>query len=89
MNPSPAQSLNQVTLSLYREGRDVPLRYFQDWALEQVRSLIPFDSAWWGSSAVEPMKIHWVHLHNCDKSILSIPTPRAGQAFMKKHYFGL
>ena len=83
MNPTAAQALNQVTLSLYREGRDVPLRIFQDWALEQVRSLIPFDSAWWGSSAVEPMKIHWLHLHNCDKSILKTYPPYIADDFFR------
>ena len=83
MNPTAAQLLNQVTLSLYREGRDVPLRNFQDWALEQVRRLIAFDSAWWGNAAVEPMKIHWLHLHNCDKSILKAYPPHMADDFFR------
>ena len=83
MNPPPAQALNKVTLSLYREGRDVPLRNFQDWALEQVRRLIPFDSAWWGNAAVEPMKIHWLHLHHCDKSILEAYPPYIADDFFR------
>lgn len=83
MNPPPAQALNKVTLSLYREGRDVPLRNFQDWALEQVRRLIPFDSAWWGNAAVEPMKIHWLHLHHCDKSLLEAYPPYIADDFFR------
>lgn len=83
MNPSSAQALNKVTLSLYREGRDVPLRNFQDWSLEPVLSLIPFDSAWWGNAAMEPMKIHWLHLHHCDKSILKAYQPHMAYDFFR------
>ena len=83
MNPTPAQLLNQVTLSLYREGRDVPLRGFQDWALEQVRRLIAFDAAWWGNAAALPMKIHWLHLHHCDKSILKAYPPHMADDFFR------
>ena len=64
-----ADSINQLTLSLYRDGRNISLRSFQDWALEQLRGLIAFDSAWWGNAAMEPNKIHWLHLYNCDASI--------------------
>ena len=64
------KALNQVTLCLYREGRDVQLHKFQDWALEQVKRVIGFDSAWWGNAAMKPIKIHWLHLYNCDASIL-------------------
>jgi DNA-binding CsgD family transcriptional regulator len=61
---------NQLVLSLYREGRDVPLARFQDWALEQVRTLIPFDSACWGNAAMELAAVHWLHLYGCDPSII-------------------
>ena len=74
---------NQVILALYREGRDIALRSYQDWALEQVRSLIPFDSAWWGNAAAEPMKIHWIHLHNCDASIMEVYPPYIAQDFFR------
>ena len=43
-----ARELNQLIVTLYREGRDMRLHNFQDWALERVRNLIHFDSAWWG-----------------------------------------
>ena len=61
----------------------MPLRNFQDWALEQVRSLIPFDSAWWGNAAIEPMKIHWLHLYNCDKSIARTYPPYMADDFFR------
>ncbi len=76
-------AVNQMILALYREGRDIPLRGYQDWALDQLRSLIPFDSAWWGNAAAEPMKIHWIHLHNCDDSILEAYTPYMSQDFFR------
>ena len=69
-NDLTSHALNQVVLSLYREGRDLQLHNFQDWALEQVRSVIAFDSAWWGNAALTPNKIHWLRLFNCDASIL-------------------
>ena len=77
------RAVNQVMLALYRVGRDVPLPGFQDWALEQVRSLIPFDSAWWGNGATEPMKIHWIHLQNCEASILETYAPYMLQDFFR------
>ena len=83
MTPITANSINQLTLSLYRDGRNISLRSFQDWALEQVRSLIPFDSTWWGNAAVEPMKIHWLHLHHCDKSILKAHPPHIADDFFR------
>src|ERR1035437_2164773 len=83
MNTVTAHAINQVTLSLYREGRDMLLHNFQDWALDQVRSLIPFDSAWGGNAAMEPMKIHWLHLHNCDASIIEAYPPYMEQDFFR------
>ena len=83
MTPITANSINQLTLSLYRDGRNISLRSFQDWALEQLRGLIGFDSAWWGNAAVEPMKIHWLHLHHCDKSILEAYPPYIADDFFR------
>jgi len=80
---SNARAVNQVILALYREGRDIPLSRYQDWALEQVRTLIPFDSVWWGNAAAEPMKIHWIHLHNCDASIMEVYPPYIEQDFFR------
>lgn len=76
-------AVNQVVLNLYREGRDMPLRGYQDWALDQIRSLIPFDSAWWGNAATEPPNIHWIHLHNCDESIIETYPPYMMEDFFR------
>jgi DNA-binding CsgD family transcriptional regulator len=77
------RAVNDVILTLYRDGRDIALRSYQDWALEQVRGLIPFDSAWWGNAAAEPMKIHWIHLFNCDDSIMELYPPYMAQDFFR------
>lgn len=64
------QAVNRLVLSLYREGRDVQLHSFQAWALEQLQSVIGFDSAWWGNAGMAPHKITGSRLFNCDASIL-------------------
>lgn len=76
-------AVNQIILSLYRDGRDLHLHNFQDWALEQVRNVIPFDSAWWGNAAMEPPKIHWIHLFNCDASIMEDYPPYLDEDFFR------
>lgn len=68
-------ALNRLILCLYRDGREVPLGSFQSWALEQIQSLIAFDSAWWGNAAANPPALHEMHLHNCDQSILETYPP--------------
>ena len=78
-----SHALNQVVLSLYREGRDLQLHNFQDWALEQVRSVIAFDSAWWGNAALTPNKIHSLRLFNCDASILQDYPPHMDGDFFR------
>ena len=75
--------LNRVVLALYREGRDMPLRGYQDWALDLIKGLIPFDSAWWGNAATEPPNIHWIHLLNCDASILDTYGPYMMEDFFR------
>jgi DNA-binding CsgD family transcriptional regulator len=82
-NTSMSREINNVLLSLYREGRELQLHNFQDWALEQVRNVISFDSAWWGNAAMEPSKIHWLRLFNCDESILGDYPPYIDQDFFR------
>ena len=64
------QAVNQLVLSLYREGRDVQLQSFQGWALEQLQGVIGFDSAWWGNAEMRAHNITGSRLFNCDASIL-------------------
>ncbi|MFN3716767.1 MAG: response regulator transcription factor [Thiobacillus sp.] len=75
--------LNAVILDLHRAGREVRLSAFQLIALELIGSLIPFDSAWWGTASANPPEIHHLHLHNCDASILETYVPYMPQDFMR------
>ncbi|MDP2371434.1 response regulator transcription factor [Rhodoferax sp.] len=83
MTTVPMSAINQLVLSLYRDGRDLLLHQFQDWALEQVSGVIPFDSACWGNAALEPIKVHWVHLYNCDSSVLEACSPYVPHDFFR------
>lgn len=83
MTTVPMSAINQLVLSLYRDGRDLLLHQFQDWALEQVNGVIPFDSACWGNAALEPIKVHWVHLYQCDGSILDAYSPYVPHDFFR------
>lgn len=76
-------ALNAVLLDLHRAGRKVALSAFQRIALELIAEVIPFDSAWWGNASAEPPEIHWLHLYNCDGSILDAYTPHMGEDFMR------
>lgn len=83
MSTVPMSAINQLVLSLYRDGRDLLLHQFQDWALEQVSALIPFDSACWGNAALEPIKVHWVHLYHCDSAVLDAYSPYVPYDFFR------
>lgn len=74
---------NRLLLELHRTGREAPLSQFQPTALDLIREMIPFDSAWWGNAAAEPLEIHRLFLHNCDESILETYTPYMDQDFFR------
>jgi DNA-binding CsgD family transcriptional regulator len=76
-------NLCRVILDLHRSGREVPYSRFQPLALELIQEIIPFDSAWWGNAAAEPMEIHQLHLYNCDDSILENYVPYMAQDFFR------
>lgn len=75
--------LNGTILELHRAGRESAYQQFQPRALDILGEIIPFDSAWWGNAAAEPLEIHRLHLHNCDDSILEIYTPYMDQDFFR------
>lgn len=77
------RALNALTLELHRAGREMSFSQFQPSALELIQEIIPFDSAWWGNAAAEPMEIHRVYLFNCDESILQTYTPYMEQDFFR------
>ncbi|MDP2031171.1 MAG: LuxR family transcriptional regulator [Thiobacillus sp.] len=74
---------NRLLLELHRTGQEAPLSQFQPAALELIREMIPFDSAWWGNASAEPLEIHRLYLHNCDDSILETYLPYMGEDFMR------
>jgi DNA-binding CsgD family transcriptional regulator len=78
-----AQALSTALLAIHRAGQDLPLAHFPDEVLGLVRQLIPFDSAWWGNAAAEPMEIHRLHLHNCADSILQDYAPYIADDFFR------
>ena len=78
-----ALGLSRVLLELHRAGREAGYSSFQPSALDSIQALIPFDSAWWGNAAAEPMEIHRLHLHNCPASILSDYVPYMGKDFFR------
>ncbi|MBK9325251.1 MAG: helix-turn-helix transcriptional regulator [Hydrogenophilales bacterium] len=73
--------LSRVVLELNRASREAAFSRFQPLALELIREIIPFDSAWWGNAAAEPMEIHRLYLCNCDDSILENYRPLMAQDF--------
>lgn len=77
------RALNALTLQLHRIGRELSFSQFQPSALELIQEIIPFDSAWWGNAAAEPMEIHRLYLCNCDDSILQTYTPYMQQDFFR------
>ena len=78
-----ARGLCHTTLALHRVGREVPFRKFQPAALEVIQGILPFDSAWWGNAAAEPMEIHRLYLFNCDDSILDAYVPYMAEDFFR------
>jgi DNA-binding CsgD family transcriptional regulator len=72
-----------VLLELHRAGREASYRAFQPFVLKSIQALIPFDSAWWGNAAAEPVEIHRLHLHNCPASILDDYVPYMEQDFFR------
>lgn len=76
-------ALNRVILDIHRAGYEAAFSGFQRVVLELVGGLIPFDSAWWGNAAIEPLEIHRLYLHNCDDSILDAYVPYMEQDFFR------
>lgn len=52
------QDLQQLISRLYRAGVGVPVDQFQQWALEQLRPLVPHDAAVWGMGNRERRQFH-------------------------------
>lgn len=79
LNP---HALNALILDIHRAGCEVSFTRFQALMLDELQALIPFDSAWWGNAASDPLEIHHLHLRNCDAAIL-----QDYPAFMSQDFF--
>lgn len=54
--------LDRFVAQLYRTGLSVAPERFREWALEQLRGLIRFDGAMWGSGTIKNWRFHTVTL---------------------------
>ena len=67
------KSFSQLLLNLYRGALEKPTGEFRDWALDESKSLIAFDSCLWadGSWLDGQPTPHSVHLHNLETGFIS------------------
>ncbi len=80
---SSVRDLSRSILEVHRAGREAAFVQFQPLVLELIRQILPFDSAWWGNAAAEPMEIHRLYLFNCDDTILEAYVPYMAQDFFR------
>lgn len=64
MIPTREQPYDDLVAELYRGSAFIRAEQFQEWALLQLRELIPFDSAMWGSGTLETLRFHSLTLIN-------------------------
>ncbi len=55
-------SFDSFIANLYRSSAFIQAEHFREWALLQLRELIPFDAALWGSGDLETPKFHTITL---------------------------
>jgi len=60
------QNMNDLIRAILQGARSQPASVFQDWALELLKSVIPFDAGIWvsGTFQDEHPVVHTVHLHH-------------------------
>jgi DNA-binding CsgD family transcriptional regulator len=64
--------------NLYRTGADIPAEQFQSWAYQELKSLVPFDAAIWGTGTVRRGKFHNV-------TVLGLPSNFATALEQTRH----
>ncbi|MFN4350400.1 MAG: helix-turn-helix transcriptional regulator [Hylemonella sp.] len=71
VHKSQAKDIHAVLLKLYRLSHELPIGSFQDAALEEVKTLVPFDSSMWGTANLRyGTEMHTVHLHQKSPEML-------------------
>ncbi len=73
------RTLNALLLHVHRAGCEVAFDRFQALMLEEIQTLIPFDSACWGSVSRQPVELQHAFLFNCDDSFLNAYRPHVQQ----------
>nr|WP_315236492.1 LuxR C-terminal-related transcriptional regulator [uncultured Albidiferax sp.] len=70
-------NFNMLLLRIYRLAQELPIQYFQDAALVQIKQILPFDSSMWGTATTTPegIDIHTVHLHEKSPEMLQAYEP--------------
>jgi DNA-binding CsgD family transcriptional regulator len=60
------QQFSNLLLNLWRGALEIPSCEFKDWALSEVKTLIPFDTSAWGKGRwINDLPVvHHIHLHN-------------------------
>ncbi len=61
-NAGREEQLEALIARLYRSGLSVAPESFRAWSLRQLRKVIPFDGALWGSGTLKSMRFHTVEL---------------------------
>ena len=67
-----SDDINDFLLQLYRIAKESPMAAFQDSALAQLKTVLPFDSSMWGTATTRPagIDIHTIHLHQKDPQMI-------------------
>lgn len=89
----PPVDFNTLLLRLYRLAQELPIQYFQDAVLAQIKQVLPFDSSVWGTATATSrgIDIHTVHLHQTSREMLLAYEPlkhldsAAATVFDKRH----
>ena len=54
-------ALSTLALEMHRACRETPVNEYQSWALDRLKTHIPFDSALWASGAFNKVTSRWTY----------------------------
>ncbi|HWP10226.1 MAG TPA: LuxR C-terminal-related transcriptional regulator [Ramlibacter sp.] len=65
-------AFSNLLLTIHRKAQELPLQEFQDSILNDIKSLLPFDSSVWGTATMTDagIDIHSLHLHNTTQAMI-------------------
>lgn len=85
------EQFSQLVMSLHRGCREQPVEAFQDWAFEQVKAILPFDSALWMTGTLTPDGsdgvFHTHHLHKQPLQLLADWARTEGRTVFSRKVF--